>query len=38
VDDIGGQAADQELLIEEGKGVVTHSGKPKSPRALARQF
>jgi len=31
VDDVGGQAADQELLIEEGKGVVTHTAQPRSP-------
>ena len=31
VDDVRGQAADQELLIEEGKGVVTHTAQPRSP-------
>jgi len=31
VDNIGSQAADQELLIEEGKGAAVRPGPPRSP-------
>jgi hypothetical protein len=36
VDNIGSQGADQELLIEEGTGVVTPTDGPKSPAKPSR--
>jgi enediyne biosynthesis protein E4 len=36
VDNVGNQAADQELLVEEGKGVVSRPGQPTAPAKPVR--